>query len=232
MRGFAAFAFDVRMLWRHGFFWVYAIACGFYWTVLHFVPTAYKETTVLLLTFSDPSALGLILAGGIVLLESNQGIHEPLFVTPLRIREYLTAKAAALSLLSLIAAWTIHLPTVGMPVLPHAFSIGVVLTSSLMTLLSIGVAAKCSTINGFIMKSQAYALPFTIPLLGLLDGWHFPLYYLLPTEGTILLLESAFRGLALWEWVYAVSILVVWNAAVYYWARRTYERHRLGRSGS
>lgn len=232
MRGFAAFVFDVRLLWRHGFFWVYVIACGFYWILLHFVPASYRETTALLLTFTDPAALGLILAGGIVLLESGQGVHDPLFVTPLRIREYLIAKAAALSLLSLAAAWAIHLPTVGLPASPIAFSVGVVLTSSLMTLLSIGVVAKCGTINGFIMKSQAYALPFAIPLLGLIDGWHHPIYYLLPTEGTILLLESAFRKPALWEWIYSIFILAAWNAALFVWARRSYERHRLGRLGS
>lgn len=232
MRGIAAFALDVRLLWRHGFFWVYVVACGVYWLLLHFVPASYQETTALLLTFSDPSALGLILAGGMVMLESDQGVHDPLFVTPLRVREYLAAKAAALATLSLAAAWAIHLPSLGMPASPLAYSIGVVLTSSLMTLLSIGVVAKCRTINGFIMKSQAFALPFTIPLLGMLDGWHYPIYYLLPTEGTILLLESAYRKLATWEWIYAILILVVWNAVIFFWARLSYEKHRLGRVGS
>lgn len=176
MRALTSFAFDVRLLWRHGFFWIYVLVCALYWTVLQFIPDNYKETTVLLLAYSDPSAIGLILAGSIVLLERDQGIHDPLFVTPLRIREYLLAKAASISLLSLLAAWTIHLSSVGVPKSPLGFSVGIILTSSFMTLLSISAVAKCRTINGFILMSQAYGLPFSLPVLGYIGVWDTPLF--------------------------------------------------------
>lgn len=149
--------------------------------------------------------------------------------TALRISEYLIAKASSLSMLSLIAAWAIHWPAVGVPKSPLAFSAGVVLTSSLMTFISIGVVARCKTINGFILKSQAFALPFTIPLLGLFDGWHHPLFLILPTEGSMVLLESAFRKLTLPEWTYAFFILAIWNFAAFRFARFAYGRYMLGR---
>lgn len=65
MRFRSAFAFDIRFQWRHGFYWIYVIICAFYLVLLHLIPDHYREQTMLLLTFSDPSALGLILAGGL-----------------------------------------------------------------------------------------------------------------------------------------------------------------------
>lgn len=232
MRTSTAFAFDVRFQWRHGFYGVYVFVCACYWVLLHFIPEVYKEKALLLLTFSDPSALGLIFAGGIVLLERDQGIHDSLFVTPIRTREYLLAKAGSLSLLSLLSAWVIHLLTMGIPESPFCYSVGILLTSSFMTLLSIGVVVRCKTINGFILLSQVYALPFVLPLLGYLGVWDSEIFLLLPTEGTLRLLQSAFSSLSLSSQLYSFCILLIWNYGVYVWAKRAYEEHILLRIGA
>ncbi|MDQ0196612.1 fluoroquinolone export ABC transporter permease subunit [Paenibacillus wynnii] len=232
MRTSSAFAFDVRFQWRHGFYGVYLVVCAFYWVLMHFVPEVHKEKVMVLLTFSDPSALGLIFAGGIILLERDQGIHDSLFVTPIRTREYLLAKAGSFSLLSLLSAWVIHLLTMGIPESPFSFSAGILLTSSFMTLLSIGVVARCQTINSFILLSQVYALPFVLPLLGYFNVWESKLFLLLPTEGTLRLLQSAYSTLILRDYLYSLLVLSVWNYAVYVWARRSYEQHILMRVGS
>ena len=173
--------------------------------LLRFVPEAYQETTAIVLTFSDPAALGLIMAGGMVLLERDQGVHDPLFVAPVHIRHYLLAKAASLSVLSLAAGWVIHMATGSLPEYPLAFSAGIVLTSTFMTLLSIGVAARQRTINGFILMVQAYALPFILPLLGFLQLWEADLFFALPTEGTpgyLCLLVAAYP----WEAFYILLL--------------------------
>jgi len=231
MRFISAFIFDIKFQWRHGFYIVYVIVCICYWILQNFVSDEYLEMTVILLTFSDPSALGLILAGGILLLERDQGIHDPLFVTPIRTRDYLLAKVASLSVLSLIAAWAIHATASGVPESPFLFSVGVVLTSSFMTLLSIGVVVRYQTINGFILMSQVYAFPLILPLLGFFEVWDSKLFYLLPTEGTLVLLKSAFSALSAEEILYALFILLVWNYAIYIWADRSYKKYVLGKIG-
>ncbi|GIO99624.1 hypothetical protein J14TS5_47100 [Paenibacillus lautus] len=166
-----------------------------------------------------------------VLLERDQGVHDPLFVAQVLIRDYLLAKAASLSVLSLAAGWVIHLATGSLPEYPLAFSAGIVLTSTFMTLLSIGVAARQRTINGFILMVQVYALPFILPLLGFLQLWHEDLFLVLPTEGTLRLLVSPSGGLATGSVLYSVCILLIWNFAAYFWARRSYTRHVLMRVG-
>lgn len=231
MKGLSLFVFDLRFQWRHGFYWVYVFVCTCYWILLRFVPEAYQETTATVLTFSDPAALGLIMAGGMVLLERDQGVHDPLFVAPVHIREYLLAKAASLSVLSLAAGWVIHMATGSLPEYPLAFSAGIVLTSTFMTLLSIGVAARQRTINSFILMVQVYALPFILPLFSFLQLWHEDLFLVLPTEGTLRLIVSPSDGLSIGSVLYSICILLIWNFVAYIWAQRSYTRHVLMRVG-
>lgn len=231
MRFRSAVVFDIRFQCRHGFYWIYIIICAFYLALVYFIPDNYRERITLLLTFSDPSALGLILAGGIVLLERDQGVHDPLFITPIRVREYLLSKACSLSVLSLLAAWVIHVVSSGIPHSPIGFSAGILLTSSFMTLLSIGVVARCQTINSFILCSQAFVLPFILPLLGYFEIWHSKLFLLLPTEGTLRLLSSGTTALSLVDYMYSIWILLIWNVLIYVWAKQSFEEHVLMRTG-
>nr|WP_245864429.1 ABC transporter permease [Paenibacillus donghaensis] len=188
------------------------------------IPEAYLEKTLVLLTFSDPSALGLILAGGILLLERDQGIFENLFVTPVRTLEYILAKCLSLSCLSLAAASVIHLSTAGWPVSPVQFVLGIVLTSAFFSLLGMAAAVTCRSINGFIVLSQAYSLVFILPVLGYLNAFTTPLYAVLPVQGTLMLLQGAFHPLNIAEFLYAVFILLLWIGAAAWWVYSLMQR--------
>jgi fluoroquinolone transport system permease protein len=227
----SAIAYDMKFQIRHGFYGVYVLVCGFYVLLLHYLSPDYKEKAALLLTFSDPGALGLILAGGIVLLEKDQGVHDSLFITPLRLREYLVAKAVSISAISLCAAWAIHLLSLGMPAAPVRFSIGVLLTSALFTFLSIGIVARARSINGFILLSQLYSVPLAIPLLGFFGIGPAGLYWIFPTQGSLVLLQTAYWPVSVWKTAYAIAVLLAGNAAVYVWAYRSFERRILSRVG-
>lgn len=231
MRTMTAVVYDIRFQIRHGLYGVYVLVCALYVLLLHFLPESYKEKAALLLTFSDPGALGLILAGGIVLLEKDQGVHDSLFVTPLRLREYLLAKAFSISAISLCAAWAIHVFSTGIPAAPVRFSIGVLLTSGMFTFLSIGVVARAQSINGFILLSQLYSLPLALPLLGFFGIGPDGLYRIFPTEGSLVLLEAAYRHVTAVETLYAIALLIVGNASFFFWAHRSFERRVLLRIG-
>ena len=229
MRWGNALAHDIRFQWRHGFYGVYILVCLLYLLLLHFVPADNQASIVILLTFSDPSAVGLILAGGIILLEKDQGIHHHLFATPLRLQEYLIAKALSISVLSASAAWVIHGFSIGVPASPILFTLSILLSSSFFTFLSIGVVSRARSINGFILLSQVYALPFALPLLYFFGIGRESLYLIFPTHGSLLLLQSALRPLSWWEIVYALAILIVWNGIAFLWAQRSFERRILQR---
>ncbi|WP_143762598.1 MULTISPECIES: ABC transporter permease [unclassified Cohnella] len=204
------FLFDIRFQWKHGFYLIYSLICIVYFGILYFVHEDYVEKSLILLTFSDPSALGLLFAGGIILLERGQGVMGSLFATPVRIREYVLAKCLSLSCLSVLAAYAIHLPIGGWPVSPVHFTIGVALTSSFFTLIGIWTAVQCRSINSFILLTQLYVLPFVLPLAGYLDWMHSPFMALLPTHGTLILLDGAIRVVGWQETIYAILSLVLW----------------------
>lgn len=220
---------DIRFQWRHRFYHAYFLVCCVYLLLLQCLPTIYKEKAAMILTFSDPSALGLIFAGGILLLERDQGILDSLFVTPLRLTEYLISKAISLSLLSLAAAWAIHSFSLGLPNSPFLFSIGVLLSSSFFTLLSIGIVVRTQSINGFILLSQLYALPFVLPLLSMLDWGPRIIYAPFPTYGSLLLLSSIYRSVTLAEGIFSISILLIGNLGVFLWAKQSFQNHILHR---
>lgn len=204
--------FDVRFQMRHRFYGVYVVIIACYIGLLHILPDRMIDKALVLLTFSDPSALGLLFAGGIILLERAQGVWDSLFATPIRVAEYLLAKCLSLSLLSLSAAFAIHVPVNGWPASPLYYVLGVVLSSCFFTLLGIAAALPSRSINGFLIRSQMYALIFAAPLLGYLNVYSTPFYKLLPTEGSLTLISGAVRPLTTGEGVYAVFALLFWIA--------------------
>lgn len=212
--------FDIRFQWRHGFYFVYLLVCAVYAVILLLIPDEYTGKTLVLLTFSDPSALGLIFAGGILLLERGQGIWDSLFITPVKIWEYMLAKCLSLGCLSLAAAFAIHLAAAGWPVSPFSFTLGVLLCSFFFTLLGMAAAVRCRSINAFLMMSQVYCLVFILPIPGYLDWFHTPLDVLLPTQGGLILIDGALRSVPFREASYAVIILVIWIGIASYWTFR------------
>ncbi|ETT45450.1 hypothetical protein BSK66_09980 [Paenibacillus odorifer] len=224
MRLWRLFLFDVRFQWKHGLYLVYLLVCVVYIGGLSVIPEAYLAKTLVLLTFSDPSALGLILAGGILLLERDQGIFENLFVTPVKTLEYILAKCFSLSCLSLAIAFAIHLSSTGWPASIVQFVLGIVLTSSFFTLLGIAAAIKSRSINSFLILSQVYSLVFILPVLGYLNWVITPLYAVLPVQGTLMLLQGAFQPLNISEFLYAVFILLIWIGLAIWWVYSLIQR--------
>lgn len=224
MRLWRLFLFDLRFQWKHGLYLVYFLVCIVYIGGLSIVPEAYLDTTLLLLTFSDPSALGLILAGGILLLERDQGIFANLFVTPVQTLEYILAKCFSLSCLSLAVAFAVHLSSAGWPVSPVQYVLAIVLTSSFFTLIGLAAAIKCRSINSFILLSQLYSLLFILPVLGYLDLYTTPLYAVLPVQGTLMLLQGASQPLGVSDSLYAVFILLLWLGLAVWWVYSLIQR--------
>ncbi|MUG66362.1 MULTISPECIES: ABC transporter permease [Paenibacillus] len=231
MRAMNALIYDIRFQFRHGFYAVYVLVSALYVLLLYYVSPGYKERTALLLTFSDPGAIGLILAGGIVLLEKDQGVHDSLFVTPLRLHDYLLAKALSIAAISTVSAWGIQVCAIGLPAAPVPFTLGVLLTSALFTLLSIGIVARARSMNGFIWLSQLYSLPLAVPLLGLFQIGSSSLYRIFPTQGSLVLLGAAHEQVMIEEYLYALVVLSMGVAAAYGWAYRSFERRVLARIG-
>ncbi|XEC94683.1 ABC transporter permease [Paenibacillus tarimensis] len=231
MRLASALKYDMKLQIRHGFYLAYLIVSSAYIALLYSLPDSWREPAAIFVTFSDPSVLGFYFIGGIVLLEKGQGIYDSLFVTPYRTHEYLLSKILSLSLLSLLSTLAIHLSVFGSDTQLPGFIIGTVLTSLFFTLIGLGVAVRSKSLNGFFMRSTIYTVVFTIPLAELF-GWKIhPLFGLLPTKGTLLLLSSAFHPLQAVQFVYATTVLAIWTGLAWVWTMSSFERFVIRKIG-
>ncbi|TCZ80085.1 ABC transporter permease [Paenibacillus albiflavus] len=224
MRFTSALLYDVKLQQRHGFYIAYGLITMVYIIFLRLLPLDVRETVDIVLTFSDPSVLGFFFIGGLVLLEKGQGIYDNLFVTPYKPEEYIWSKTLSLSLLSVLTSTIIHLSVFGG--MSHAFYFisGVMITSMFFTLIGIGVAVRCQTLNSFFMLASVYSFVFIVPLVEVVGLWHSPLLSLLPSKGSLLLLSSSFKPIPLLEIVYAYCILIVWTVLAYRWAKSSFRK--------
>lgn len=224
MRLTAAIAYDIKLQFRHGFYYAYLVISLFYMALLQLLPSSAREMANILLTFTDPSMLGFFFIGGLVLLEKGQDIHNTLFVTPYKPEEYIFSKTLSLTLLSALSSYMIHVSQFGFTTKPLLLMLGVVMTSIFFTLAGMGVAFRCRSLNGFFFLSTLVALVFVLPLSDYLQIWSTPLYHLLPTQASLLLLRSVFEPIPPLQWIYAILLLAGWSGLAFLWARYSFRK--------
>ena len=106
---------------------------------------------------------------------------------------------------------------------------GAVLTSLMFVFIGIVAVVRVRSVNGYLLIVPVFLVPMYLPLLGSAGFAQSPLYYLLPTQGSLLLIARALESRPAWEALYGVTILGLWLIASCYAATRSYESHVRGR---
>ncbi|CAH0119327.1 Fluoroquinolones export permease protein [Paenibacillus sp. CECT 9249] len=224
MRLASAFVYDMKLQFRHGFYYAYLFISAAYIVLLRLMPREYKETASILITFSDPSVLGFFFIGGLVLLEKGQNVYDNLFVTPYRPAEYIVSKTLSLTLLSVVTSYAVHVGAFGFHTNLLLYVTGVALTSFFFTLIGMGLAVRCQTLNGFFFMSTLYTFVFVLPLFETVDVWTSPLFAVLPAKASLLLLGTAFSPLDWRELAYGLLLLAGWNAIAFLWTWHSFRK--------
>ncbi|WP_442604002.1 fluoroquinolone export ABC transporter permease subunit [Paenibacillus sp. KN14-4R] len=224
MRLRSALIYDIKLQFRHGFYYAYVLISAFYIGLLHVLPADYKEIVEVMITFSDPSMLGFFFIGGLVLLEKGQNIHDNLFVTPYKPEEYLISKTLSLTLLSVVTSYVVYVSSFGFGTNPLLFLASVMLTSIIFTLIGLGVAVRCKTINGFFVTSSLYSFVLILPVLETVGLWSTPLFTILPAKASLLLLGSAFHTISTAEIIYSFCMLLAWCGIAFVWTRYSFRK--------
>ena len=147
MRLIAALGQEIRFQFRHGFYYVYAILTILYIVTLRFLPENLVHPTFTIILFTDICTLGFTFIGAIVLLERGQNLTESLFVTPLRLHEYLLSKILSFLILSASSAFLIMLgASVGGQNLLW-FVFGAIFSALIYTLFGLVFAARARHVN-------------------------------------------------------------------------------------
>lgn len=222
---------DMFMQVKYGFYTVYGVISLVY--IISFKQLPNKATMILLplIIFSDPALLGFYFISGLVLLEKGENILEYLIVTPLRAHEYLISKMLSLTALSLITSILISFLIYSFQFNILLFSVGVVLTSLLFILIGFIAVAKFPTINEYLLSSIIYITILCIPVVDYLGLYKSSIFYIFPTQASLLLIRGAFVGLEPLKIVYSVIYLIICIYVAYKWAFHSFNKFIIRKEG-
>lgn len=168
-----------------------------------------------------------IFVAGMILLEKGEGTLDALKVTPLRLREYVGSKVATLSAFAMVESVIVLLIAHGPRGFnPVALLVGIGAMSLLYTLIGVAQVARYDSVTDFLIPwAMVVMTVLQLPVFPLLGIWSSPIWYAIPTQAPLLIIEAAFRPIRAWEWVYAIGYGSLAIAASYRLARSQVARH-------
>lgn len=172
----------------------------------------------------------LLLIGAMVLFEKRENTLSGLIVTPLRPTEYLNAKIVTLSLLAILEAVLIGLLSYvwryGLDFSPLLLMSGAIVTAVMHTLIGLILVVRYKQINNFLMPLLGVALVLQLPAANLF-GYTFYPFYVIPSQGPLLLMQAAFQPEAVvtWQLLFGLVVSAVWIGLLYVWALRAFDKY-------
>jgi fluoroquinolone transport system permease protein len=183
--------------------------------------------------FGDISIIGFFFIGGIVFFEKQERTIGAIVSTPLRFREYLAAKLIVLVLISLFVAVTVATISSGFDYDLVQVVVGVGLGTLVLLLVSFISSLPFSSATDWFLAAAVPLMVLSLPILFYSGVWPNPVLYLIPSQGPLLLLGSAFGQVTLapWQVLYSVLYPLVCVAGLCWAAKAAFGRYVIERSG-
>lgn len=218
---------DIKLLVKYNLLTVSLFLAAVYIAVFKIFSINHYYPLISATVFSDPAMMGFIFIGVMVLYEKGQHTLQAISVCPVKFGYYIWSKAIAMTLMALPICFGIIFSAYGFSFNYLAFILAVILTSLLFALLGFIGVAHVQTFNQYIIVIPLFFMPAIIPLLDLFGLWFHPLFYLIPTQASLLLFRATFEKISLSEWIYALGYLGIWLGGAQYFATRAYKKYLL-----
>jgi fluoroquinolone transport system permease protein len=230
-RLYSTILWDIRLQFRNGFYYAAAVVALMAVILLNQLPPETLAWALPVFILGNLLMNGFYFISGLVLLEKGEGTLEAQIVTPLRNQEYLLAKVATLTVLSLLENLAIVALTYGFG--PHLLKVLVALLTAapLFALFGFVVVVRYDAVNEFLLPSIGFAALLSLPMityLGLDLPW---LIYLHPLQGNLLWLTAAFQPVPTWQLGLTFLYSLAWIGVGAYLSRRAFYRFVIVREG-
>jgi fluoroquinolone transport system permease protein len=222
---------DVRLQFRHGFYYAAAFVTVVLIIILNQIPEEVLPVFLPIFVMGNMTMNTFYFVAGLVLLEKDDGVLEGLVVTPLRRWEYLWSKLLTLALLTVLENSIIVTAVVGLSYNAALFIVGVLLLAFINTLYGFIIVARYDSINSFIFPSIFWTMALSLPLLHYFDIVSTPLIYLHPVMAPLTLLVGAFQPITLGEVGYGLLYSLVWIAILFKLAKGAFYRFIIMKQG-
>lgn len=226
---------ELLLQWRQKFLHA-AVFSGLIWlAVLLPMPHHVRPVAEPYVLAGDIAIIGFFFIGGSVFFDKQERTLGALLSTPLRFWEYLTAKLAVLTAISLLVAVVVVTVAHGLDYRPVPLVLAVVLGTLLMLLVGFITSLPFASVTDWFL---AATIPLSImlvpPVIHYSGLWPHPVLYLFPVQGPMLLSGVAFDQVdpAGWQWVYAVAYPVLCLAVLGKAARVLFDRYVTSKAGA
>ena len=211
-----------------------AVFSGLIWlTVLLPMPSRLRTAAEPYVLLGDIAIIGFFFIGGSVFFEKQERTLSAVISTPLRFGEYLAAKVVVLCALSLLVAVTVASIAHGRDYRPVPLLTGVLLGTMLMLLTGFITSLPFASASDWFLFGTVPIAVLNLPVLHYSGLWPNPLLYVIPTQGPLMLLGTAFHqiDLAAWQVGYAILYPLVWLLILTATARVMFDRHVTRKAG-
>lgn len=211
-----------------------AIFSGLIWlAVLLPMPHGLRAAAEPYVMSGDTTIIGFFFIAGAVFFEKQERTLGAIISTPLRFTEYLFAKLAVLVAVSLSVALAVATIAHGLNYRPAPMLAGVLLGTLLMLLVGFITSLPFASISDWFLAATVPLAVMNLPILYLSGVWPNPVLYVLPMQGPLLLIGSAFGQvvLATWQVAYALLYPVATIAGLCWAAKALFGRYVVAKSG-
>lgn len=222
---------DLRLQQRYRFFYA-AIFVTLVWIAfMYTLPASAVKLAIPYVIFGDLAVIGFFFIAGQVIYEKTERTLYALVVSPLSFGEYLASKLTAYTLMGLLVSYVLVIAGSGRQFSLIYLSLAVILGSLINTLTGFIAVAPYRSISSFLVPSQLYLLVLGLPLIHFVGWVDFPLFYAVPSLGTLYLLKGAFGSITVREAIYGILIQVLWIVILIRISRSRFESYIVAQRG-
>lgn len=210
-----------------------AVISGLLWlTVLLPMPARLRPIVEPYVLVGDITIIGFFFIGASVFFERQERTLGAVICSPLRFREYLFAKIAVLTCISVLVGVTVVLVVHGGAVDLARLVAGIVLGTLVMLLAGFASSLPFASVSDWFLATTVPLTVLALPMLHLSGMWPHPVLYLIPTQGPLLLFGAVFGQveLAAWQMIYAVFYPLLCAAGLYRLSVTLFGRYVIERS--
>jgi len=231
LRAVSLLKHDILFQFRHRFYYAYFFILAVYYSIISNVSGVVKDFLTIFILFSDTTVLGFFFVGGLILLERDQNTLQSIFVTPVKVGEYLFSKTVSLTILSYFASVFIALTAFGFPDEFLLFSAGAILSSTFFIFTGIAIAVRSKTVNKYFFNAIVFTMIFFVPIVDFIGIFKSSLFMIFPTYATITLFSVLIKELTFFEKTASLISLLFWNCGMLFIAKKWFYRFEILKNG-
>ncbi|KXB06726.1 hypothetical protein AKJ54_01135, partial [candidate division MSBL1 archaeon SCGC-AAA382K21] len=159
------FKLDLKMFHEYKIYYLIVLIVLVYTLILRQVPSQLSNTVGTMLIFFEPSLIGFMFLGVLILFERNDGSLNALSVTPASLDSYMWSKVITMTIVALVSGVSIATLAFGFSTRYIFITVGVLLTSLVYTFLGFVAVSRYKSIDGYLSIIMLVMLISILPVL-------------------------------------------------------------------